>query len=530
MKIVVVLPVCKPDFHLAVKWINWVIALNCPPFTLIVFCAASMEREHVIRLMSMVKGSLLVSVQVNPNLYERHDLGYAACANNEFRSALEMTEQLYPGRPTLWCEPDCIPIRRTWVNEIDAEYVACEKPFMGDFHAAGAIPHMTGNAVYSADWRKLAPSIATLPYPKAEQGFDTQCAHDTVRQMARSTRIQQIWMAPLFTEQTIACIAPSTALFHRDKSGTLIDVLAKRLGIPPIPLEAPIAPPTQIHRTMPAGAASRLARRGGVEIMYVVHAKDMEFLRYSLRSLEKFATGFSGITVVAPAHEKGLYGWTDVFGVRMHYFTEIEGRGMLGHMIQKVRADQICPEADYILHLDADCIVWRPMTPADYIINGHPVVVRERYAAVLNPARRYWQKCVHAALGFWPETEGMTRHPQVHIAEVYAATRNAVEQQNGVAFDSYVIAGQNKFPQSFAEWPTVHAIVCRNFADRYTFRDYDRNKDCAECGVNPLGSHQYIYRKDREPVAETWTHGGIESYRKMFDEILSGKAPGYHVK
>ncbi len=528
MKIVVVLPVCKPDFHLAVKWINWVIALNCPPFTLIVFCAASMEREHVIRLMSMVKGSLLVSVQVNPNLYERHDLGYAACANNEFRSALEMTEQLYPGRPTLWCEPDCIPIRRTWVNEIDAEYVACEKPFMGDFHAAGAIPHLTGNACYSADWRKLAPSITTLPYPKPEQGWDTQCAHETVPQMARSTRIQQIWMAPLFTEQTIACIAPSTALFHRDKSGTLIDVLAKRLGIPPIPLEAPIAPPTQIHATRSGIGSPR--RRGGCEILIVTYKKDMAFLQYCLRGIDKFATGFSGVTLVVPEQEKGLYNWTANFGVRLHYFNEIDGRGMLQHMIQKCRADLICPEADMILHLDADCIPWRPFTPADYMQGGNPILMRERYAYLLNPARRNWQKVVHTALGFFPEFETMVRHPALHIAEVYAATRHAVEQQNGVSFDSYVIAGQNRFPQSWCEFNSLGAIAHKHFSDRYSFQDYDRNKDCAECGVNPMGQHQYVYRKERDAIVETWTHGGIESYRKMFDEILSGKSPGYHVK
>lgn len=528
MKIVVVLPVCKPDFHLARKWLRWVRALECTQFDLVVFCAASLEQEHVEGLLELIVGFVGASLEVNPNYYERHDLGYAACANNEMRSALEMTERLYPGRPTLWCEPDCTPIRATWAQEIDVEYAACGHPFLGDFHAAGAIPHMSGNAVWSADWRKLAPSIAMLPYPRPEQGFDTQCAHETVPQMARSTRIQQIWMTPIFTEQNASMVRPQTALFHRDKTGTLIDVLAARLGIPPIPLEPPIVAPTQILATR--AGMGMLKRRGGCEIFYVCHHKDMEFLRYSLQSCRKFASGFSGITLVIPEHERGQYNWTAPFEVKLRYFTEIEGRGFLGHMIQKVRADQHCPDADAILHMDPDCIFWKPVTPGDYIIKGKPIVVREKYALLLNPNRRYWQKCVHAALGFWPDYEVMVRHPAVHIAEVYAATRTAVEQHNGVSFDSYVIAGKNSFPQSFCELNSLGAVAIRDFANHYTFQDYDRNKDASECGVSAMGGWQYIYRLNRESCVEAWSHGGIEKYRKLFDEILSGKAPAFYVK
>lgn len=528
MNIVVVLPVCKPDFNLACKWLQWVKALQCPPFDLVVFTAASLEDDHVARLRGEIAAIPQAILEVNPNYYERHDLGYAACANSEFRSALEMTERLFPGRPTLWAEPDTTPTRATWAQEIDDEYAACQKPVLGDFHASGAIPHATGNSVYPSNWRQLIPGIALLPYPRPEQGWDSALAHQTVPVMHRSIRIQQIWMTPVFTEQNASMVHPQTALFHRDKTGTLIDVLAARLGLPPIPLEPPIVSPTQIIRTMPNGGGR--ARRGGTELMIVAYRKDMEFLRYCLRFIEKNATGFTGITLAVPEQEKGLYNWTDNFGVRLHYFNEVEGRGFLCHLIQKCRADQICPEADYICHLDADVMMWRPTKPSDLMGSSGPLMVREKYSLLLNPNRRYWQKCVYNALGFYPEYETMVCHCQVHPAEIYAAMRNAVEQRNGVSFDSYVISGQNKFPQSVAEWPMIGAIAHKLFADRYTFRDYDRNKDAAEMGVSPMGGWQYLYSSSRDHFCELWSHAGAEKYRKDMDDFLAGRLPKYYMK
>lgn len=265
-----------------------------------------------------------------------------------------------------------------------------------------------------------------------------------------------------------------------------------------------------------------------MEILIVTHAKDIPFLHYCVASIEKFAAGFSGVTLLVPRHEEDRFSWAKPF-VSVRLFEEPVGKGMLAHEVQICRADEWCPSADTILHLDADCMFWRPCTPDDFMISGKPLLVRERYSDCWksNPARCLWQTAVQRAMGFFPEWETMVRHPQVHLREVYPAVRAAVEWRRGV-FDDYVLSGPNSYPQEFCEFGSLGAIAIRDFPDRYSFVDYDHDRDARECGVTKR--FQYVYRINRDFCVEAWSHAGVDGYSKMFDDIMAGNAPEYYVK
>ncbi len=527
--LVVALPVSPPDYHLAVKWLKWAVALRREgneslEYPLIVVAAASLEADDLVKLALIFYGIPGWSVVQQSEKYERPELGYAAAANMMFRFALETVEKEFPDHPMLWAEADTVPTRPSWFYEIASEYIMAGKPFMGAFHPHGAIPHMSGNAVYTADWREKAPSFAKLPGDRPQQGWDSACAKETVPQMHIAETIQQEWITPPFSEyNTDKILKPKTALFHRTKDGTLIDVLAKRNKMQPIALEAPIAPPTS---TMAEMAQNRIVTPT-VRIMIVTHAKDMDFLRYCLASIKKYASGFAGVTLVVPEHERGLYDW--VKGAIVRYFPQPEEKGMLSHLIQKCRADEWCPDTDFIVHMDADCMFFRDVTPAAFVKDWRALSVREAYANITNPHRHGWAERVEQATGIRPEYDYMLRHPQVHPSAVYKATREYVEGWTKQAFNDYVLSGQNVFPQSFCEFNTLSTIGKHLFVCCYNYVDYNKALDAQMIGQDP-GSFQYVYKRNVDFVVEWWSHGGIGRYRSDCDAVLGGRIPAYWVK
>lgn len=538
---VVLLPVCRPDLHLGLKWLRWARWLSeqrTEPYDLVVFAAQAIEEPLLRRLRVVIDAWPGAQMAINPEHYERHDLGYAACANQMFRAALEATERLFPGRPTLWCESDCIPIYPRWFADIAEEYAMAGKPVMGDFHAPGPIPHVSGNAVYPADWRVRCPSIALLPGPNPEQGWDSACAHETLPISHRSYRIQQTWIVPMpkFTAANLHMIHPETALFHRCKDGSLIDVLARRMQAPTIPLEPPVCRPTPIlsrarrEREQYETAEVPPPPRSGVQILIVSFRRDAELLSYCMRSIAKYATGFDAVTIMVPVQDVRYI--RDVPAkFKLTTFDERPGKGFLHHMIQKCRADEICPDAEHIVHLDSDCILWRPTTPEDFVSDGRCLMVRERYEDVgkRNANRLIWRTCVERATGITPVWENMTRHPQVYPRGLYARMRALVEEHTGMGFDDYVFSCENGFPQGFAEFPTAGAVAIRDMPTKFNFVDYDYEQDCRELGIGTRG-HQYAYRPDRDALCEGWSHGGAARYRTDWDAFLAGKVPKYYLK
>ena len=541
LDMVVVIPVARCEWHLAIKLLKWMRTFKDESLCdTIVLCAPRLNEPEMIALREAA-GNV-----VDVHQAKFVDTGYFGGANNMMKSALEYVEKKHPGKAMLYVETDAIPMRAGWFDAILDEYRGCGQPFMGDVHLC-EINHVTGNGCYHPNWRAISPMLAALPGPDPEWGWDTQCADDTFTRCHRAKTIQQIWRPPLpiTAEWARKNIRPETALFHQVKDGSLIDVLCDASGIERIPLpekleestyaKGRITPPSEreLGRLKTPGARMiagipSIASAPVTEILYVTCAKDMEFLRYSLKSVEKFASGFAGITIVAPERERGQYDW--VKKAKVKYFAEAPEKGFLHHLVQKCRADEWCPHASAILHLDPDCIFWAPATPADFFVGGKPKLLRERYADLRNPNRKFWQIGVEKALGFKPEYECMVAHPQVHLRDVYAKTRVLVELNTKMDFDSYVLSGQNDFPQSYCEYDCLGAVAISRFRSSYECIDYNWALDAAECGLPKDTNFQYIYRRGRDLIVECWSHGGIDRYRSDIESWLAGKIPQYWLK
>lgn len=137
-------------------------------------------------------------------------------------------------RPWFWLETDAVPMRATWLDEIETEYQRGKKPFMGAYvDIAPHEPHMSGIGVYPAD---VAHHSMDMAVP-VKMAWDYAGRKDTVgKGKAHFTNLIQHEYrihgeSPTFpTQASLSVIRPETAVFHRCKDFSLIDRLREKMG------------------------------------------------------------------------------------------------------------------------------------------------------------------------------------------------------------------------------------------------------------------------------------------------------------
>lgn len=173
--------------------------------------------------------------------------GWPRGANHLFyRAAIDI--QKFRKEDWLWLEPDAIPLRAGWLDEIESEYRKCGKPYMGHVYNCsqnGLPPQlMSAIAVYSKDAALDLPMV-----PDSPKAFDVECASKMVEKGFHTSLIHHLWgekdNAPRFSDKGVPgtalfdldSIPKEAVIFHRNKDGSLIRQLKKKMGIPVEPSE-----------------------------------------------------------------------------------------------------------------------------------------------------------------------------------------------------------------------------------------------------------------------------------------------------
>lgn len=236
--VILAIGVSHRDVELAALWLRWVCFLgtlhsNAESRCLIVYTKRAAPKIDALKkcLVGTFYGEFETWLEELP---DENESGYPKSASHLFLRTLEIAERQFPGAAVLWCEPDTVPTRPTWFEEIADEYSQCGKPFLGML-VGTKFPHMSGNGVYPPDWRKRAPSIAkvlTAPDyklwgPGKGQPWDVYCRAETTPQMATSKLLFQVWKNRDARATRLKDIPATAALFHQDKSGALIREIAE---------------------------------------------------------------------------------------------------------------------------------------------------------------------------------------------------------------------------------------------------------------------------------------------------------------
>lgn len=152
--------------------------------------------------------------------------------------------------PFLWMEPDAVPLKPFWLDEIADTYHGQPFKYLGAIvHQTGQpdLPadHLNGNAVYPTD---VFDTFAKIPeIVMGSQAWDMAGAKAVVPASKNTPLFQSFWgqadLPPVFVKErnkdskpneiAFSFIRGDAVYFHRDKTQSLIPILRERLQTKP---------------------------------------------------------------------------------------------------------------------------------------------------------------------------------------------------------------------------------------------------------------------------------------------------------
>jgi hypothetical protein len=239
---IIVFGVCESDIAATKQLARWIAKLGgVAGFDSLIVADALTPFDSTIEL-SAILGSCFRSCAIISNGISVK--GWPDGPNSLFRTAADHIERNIK-KPWLWMEADAIPLSPRWAEAIWRVYCEAEKPFMGcvydvDPAQQNRLPAkcMSGVAVYPADANSRLPATHNSPRP-----WDVDFAGLIVPNAVHTVLIQHFWgqpkLPPTFVKQRIAGsprnamtldhLHQGAVLFHRNKDGTLMELLSQKL-------------------------------------------------------------------------------------------------------------------------------------------------------------------------------------------------------------------------------------------------------------------------------------------------------------
>jgi hypothetical protein len=203
--------------------------------------------------------------------------------------------------------------------------------------------------------------------------------------------------------------------------------------------------------------------------------KDLQWLQFSLRSIGLYCFGFSEIVVVLPQSSRR---WLDRSplprAVRVEYCPTYRD-DYLGQQVTKLFADTYV-DANFIVHVHADCIFTRPTSPLDLHPDGRPIVVTKRLAQL---GRTYpWRTATQAFLGCEILHDFMQQPPFAYPRWLYPMIREHCLVKHGAPLDTYILS---RPPRGFSEFNVLGAYAWLRHRPLFDFRDAGSREAPAPC-------------------------------------------------
>ncbi len=201
--------------------------------------------------------------------------------------------------------------------------------------------------------------------------------------------------------------------------------------------------------------------------------KDYSWLAYCLKSIHKFASGFSEIVVAIPddsdlpltrerivkIHEAG----PSAKSIYDH------GAGYAFQQVVKMNADKYCL-SDYVCHIDSDVVFVKPVTPHDLMVDGKPLWLMTPFVEILPTDKNLGAhlESMRGFSGITPEFEFMRRHSQVIPRWAYGCFRDYVQEKYGRNFEQWAMSQPFR---GVTEFNFIGQFLHREFPNFIHFHD-----------------------------------------------------------
>lgn len=240
--ILCVIPYAASDAKQAMELLSWINTLGgCHNNPCLLVAANNVPPETLLTMVALAKRSFESVRQIQPS-HALPDERWPRGANWLFCTASSWIEENLP-RPWWWNEPDCIPLSEGWLEFLEVDYYRSAKPFLGtvgdEVYVGNQLGRMVnGGAIYPHD---TASRFQDFDFQSAVP-WDIWMSQRILGATHESPLIQhffgQMHLAPTFRPLhvkgepvnvfTIEQIRPQAVVFHRNKDGTLINLLRTR--------------------------------------------------------------------------------------------------------------------------------------------------------------------------------------------------------------------------------------------------------------------------------------------------------------
>jgi hypothetical protein len=201
--------------------------------------------------------------------------------------------------------------------------------------------------------------------------------------------------------------------------------------------------------------------------------KDLEWLSFCLAAITKYCHGFRSVVVILPRSTRP---WLRRFALpgdmRVEWCRDYRD-DYLGQQATKLLSDTFT-DAEYICHVDSDCIFFRPTSPYDLMDNGKPRIMKRRCELL---GRHWpWRRPTERFLG-WPVTDDFMEHPPFLFPSwIYAEIRAHALLTHGVDLESYIEAQPAR---GFSEFNVLGAYAWERHRERFAWLDTSVNMPVA---------------------------------------------------
>lgn len=238
----IALPVFSGDVSRLSNLLSWIGQLGgCHGHHAVIVSDADTPSSDIIRIQSKAS-TLFDALHVVSN--ESPVNGWIPGANSLFLTAAKHAGK--SGMPWLFLEPDAVPLKPGWADQLEITYRALGCRYMGRLvpcQKPGLPPHhFTGVGIYPPH---AFQEIGGMILDKAMVAFDLSTADYLTPIAHNSNLFQHLWgevgKPPVFSDHTrqeegifgLSYLQPQAVIFHRNKDGSLIELLRKRAGINP---------------------------------------------------------------------------------------------------------------------------------------------------------------------------------------------------------------------------------------------------------------------------------------------------------
>lgn len=233
------------------------------------------------------------------------------------------------------------------------------------------------------------------------------------------------------------------------------------------------------------------------DIVLRTYQRDLGWAAYCLRSVRRFCRGFRRVLLVVPESCRERVGRFDAAPAEV-VFCPVYADDYLGQQVTKLTADRLT-DAEFVVHVDADCTFRRRVTPADLIPGGRPEVL-------ITPAARFagdapWRAVTERVLGRPVGWDYMRRQPLAYPRWLYPAVRERIAAAQGCDATDYVL---RQPPLGFSEFNALGAVAHAEFAAAFAWREWPSDGfDETFCRIH-------------------WSWGGLtDAIRRELDGILA---------